>query len=155
MTTGYGTVRFNPNLYVDGKVCLSLLGTWSGEPWDPKASNLNQVLSSILFLIFTEEPYYNRPGNDKDGRIHQRECNQYDGGIVGNIISYGILDHLLKPHPIPEIYSFIVEYFQKNWQDVISPVVEKKVAYHTSNGTLMRRPETINADIQNIQKKLK
>ena len=27
-TTGGGSVRFNPNLYTDGKVCLSLLGTW-------------------------------------------------------------------------------------------------------------------------------
>lgn len=30
-TTGAGTVRFNPNLYNDGKVCLSLLGTWPGR----------------------------------------------------------------------------------------------------------------------------
>ena len=39
-TTGGGTVRFNPNLYADGKVCLSLLGTWHGgdqsEKWDPQ-----------------------------------------------------------------------------------------------------------------------
>jgi ubiquitin-protein ligase len=27
-TTGNGTVRFNPNLYSCGKVCLSILGTW-------------------------------------------------------------------------------------------------------------------------------
>ena len=25
-----GKVRFNPNLYNDGKVCLSILGTWAG-----------------------------------------------------------------------------------------------------------------------------
>ena len=29
-TTGKGAVRFNPNLYACGKVCLSLLGTWRG-----------------------------------------------------------------------------------------------------------------------------
>ncbi len=33
LTTGSGRVRFNPNLYNNGKVCLSLLGTWSGEAW--------------------------------------------------------------------------------------------------------------------------
>lgn len=33
LTTGGGQVRFNPNLYNCGKVCLSLLGTWSGEAW--------------------------------------------------------------------------------------------------------------------------
>lgn len=30
-TTGQGKVRFNPNLYSCGKVCLSLLGTWRGS----------------------------------------------------------------------------------------------------------------------------
>lgn len=42
-TTGQGNVRFNPNLYACGKVCLSLLGTWRGnasENWDPKMSTL-------------------------------------------------------------------------------------------------------------------
>jgi ubiquitin-protein ligase len=41
-TTGNGTVRFNPNLYANGKVCLSLLGTWKGntesENWNPDVS---------------------------------------------------------------------------------------------------------------------
>lgn len=42
-TTGNGKIRFNPNLYSCGKVCLSLLGTWRGhasENWDPKLSTL-------------------------------------------------------------------------------------------------------------------
>lgn len=43
-TTGGGTVRFNPNLYNNGYVCLSLLGTWRGnsktENWDPKLSSI-------------------------------------------------------------------------------------------------------------------
>ena len=30
LTTGGGRVRFGPNLYACGKVCLSLLGTWEG-----------------------------------------------------------------------------------------------------------------------------
>jgi ubiquitin-protein ligase len=34
-----------------GKVCLSLLGTWSGPGWDPKRSTLLQVLVSIQSLI--------------------------------------------------------------------------------------------------------
>ena len=35
LTTGGGSVRFNPNLYADGKVCLSLLGTYDGPRWMP------------------------------------------------------------------------------------------------------------------------
>ena len=46
LTTARGTVRFNPNLYNDGKVCLSLLGTYDGPRWDP-SSTINQVLIPV------------------------------------------------------------------------------------------------------------
>ncbi|MCO5589321.1 hypothetical protein L7F22_043287 [Adiantum nelumboides] len=32
LTTGGGKVRFNPNLYKNGTVCLSILGTWNDGP---------------------------------------------------------------------------------------------------------------------------
>lgn len=57
-TTGGGSVRFNPNLYANGKVCLSLLGTWRGngraEEWNEKTSTLLQVFVSIQSLIFVQ-----------------------------------------------------------------------------------------------------
>ena len=31
LLTGNGKVRFNPNLYMNGYICLSLLGTWPGN----------------------------------------------------------------------------------------------------------------------------
>jgi baculoviral IAP repeat-containing protein 6 len=51
----------DPNLYNCGKVCLSLLGTWSGsseEMWN-KDSTLLQLFVSIQALIFVREPYFN------------------------------------------------------------------------------------------------
>ncbi|KAL1660626.1 hypothetical protein GGF50DRAFT_106202 [Schizophyllum commune] len=62
MTTGGGQYRFNPNLYADGKVCLSLLGTWSGPGWVAGKSTLLQVLISIQSMILCDEPYLNEPG---------------------------------------------------------------------------------------------
>jgi len=61
-----GNERLNPNLYVDGKVCLSLLGTWSGPAWDPQRSTLLQVLVSLQGLVLVEEPYFNEPGHECD-----------------------------------------------------------------------------------------
>ncbi|CAH8824751.1 unnamed protein product [Trichobilharzia szidati] len=64
-TTAKNTFRFNPNLYEDGKVCLSILNTWHGsaeERWNPETSSLLQVLVSIQSLIFVHEPYFNEPG---------------------------------------------------------------------------------------------
>ncbi|KAF2260036.1 hypothetical protein CC78DRAFT_502185 [Lojkania enalia] len=65
-TEGNGPV--NPNLYEDGKICLSLLGTWhadeSNESWSPGKSTLLQVLVSIMGLVLVKEPYYNEAGYD-------------------------------------------------------------------------------------------
>ena len=57
-TTGKHTVRFNPNLYNDGKVCLSILNTWHGRPeekWNEKTSNLLQVSVSPNSIYGFEE----------------------------------------------------------------------------------------------------
>ena len=51
LTTGGGRVRFNPNLYNCGKVCLSLLGTWSGPGWVAGSSTLLQVCWLCLLLV--------------------------------------------------------------------------------------------------------
>lgn len=59
--------RLNPNLYEDGKVCVSLLGTWAGkgsEVWGP-SSTLLQVIVSIQGLILVPEPYFNEAGYEK------------------------------------------------------------------------------------------
>jgi ubiquitin-conjugating enzyme E2 O len=61
-----GHERLNPNLYVDGKVCLSLLGTWSGPAWDSQQSTMLQVLVSLQGLVLVEEPYFNEPGHECD-----------------------------------------------------------------------------------------
>ncbi|KAK9268306.1 hypothetical protein L1049_000053 [Liquidambar formosana] len=60
-----GGLRLNPNLYQCGKVCLSLLNTWSGnknEKWIPGVSTMLQVLVSIQALILNAKPYFNEPG---------------------------------------------------------------------------------------------
>ncbi|GAA5955577.1 hypothetical protein JCM8115_006794 [Rhodotorula mucilaginosa] len=60
--------RVSPNLYVEGKVCLSLLGTWSGdktENWSGARSSILQVFVSIQALIMVENPYFTEPGFEK------------------------------------------------------------------------------------------
>ncbi len=52
----------NPNLYADGKVCLSLLGTWDGPGWRPNESSLSEVLLAIQGQILCSDPFFNEPG---------------------------------------------------------------------------------------------
>lgn len=65
--------RLNPNLYEDGKVCVSLLGTWLGrdsEVWGLN-STLLQVIVSIQGLILVTEPYFNEAGYEKQRGTQQ------------------------------------------------------------------------------------
>ena len=61
--TGDGKTRFHPNLYRKGKVCLSILGTWSGPSWT-SSQNISSVLTTIQSLL-DEEPLRNEPGFEK------------------------------------------------------------------------------------------
>ncbi|CAG5099447.1 Oidioi.mRNA.OKI2018_I69.XSR.g16529.t1.cds [Oikopleura dioica] len=75
--------RINPNLYSNGKVCLSLLGTWSGsgcEKWS-YTSNILQLVVSLQGLTLNAEPYFNEPGfeahrNTPDGVVRSRNYNE-------------------------------------------------------------------------------
>lgn len=76
--------RLNPNLYECGKVCLSLLNTWTGgrdEMWLPNKSTMLQVLVSIQALILNAEPFFNEPGYEKtykgqEGRKRSKEYSE-------------------------------------------------------------------------------
>lgn len=103
-TTGRGTVRFNPNLYACGKVCLSLLNTWSGRPeekWSPKTSSFLQVLISIQSLIFVDDPYFNEPGyQGMQGTLSGiKESKKYNEGLHPNTVYWAMYDQLVNPSP--------------------------------------------------------
>jgi len=101
-TTGNNTFRFNPNLYAEGKVCLSLLGTWSGsegENWNKDASTLLQVLVSIQSLIFVPDPYFNEPGYESTMHTEDgiRQNREYSFDIREGCIRHAMLHNLRNP----------------------------------------------------------
>jgi len=61
--TNDGRTRFHPNFYVDGKVCLSILGTYSGPKW-ASSMNISTVLVSIYSLM-TPNPLIHEPAYEK------------------------------------------------------------------------------------------
>lgn len=61
-------VRLHPNLYVDGKVCLSLLGTWEGPPWTSCCTI--RILLLALQSILDDDPYMNEPNVRPDDASH-------------------------------------------------------------------------------------
>jgi len=73
-----GGLRLNPNMYESGKVCLSLLDTWTSkgnEVWNPTSSNVLQILISIQGLVLNAKPYFNEPGYEKQNGSGEGEKN--------------------------------------------------------------------------------
>jgi len=132
-TTGGERVRFNPNLYNNGKVCLSLLGTWSGEKgesWNSDISTFLQVLISIQSLILVEHPYFNEPGweremHTKSGKLKSFE---YSDNIRLETIKLGMIDMIKNS---PQSYEeFIKQHFimkQKEIYETIEKWIEETI----------------------------
>ena len=122
-TTGGGNVRFNPNLYKNGKVCLSLLGTWSGqkgESWNKDTSTFLQVLISIQSLILVDEPYYNEPSYERqmNTATGNKKSFDYKDNIRFQTIKWGIIDKIKNP---PKSYEkFIKEHFRLKKTEIIN-----------------------------------
>jgi len=102
LTTGNQTVRFNPNLYANGRVCLSLLNTWDGRPeekWNEQTSSLLQVLVSIQSLVLVQEPYFNEPGYEslRGTASGNAASAEYDANVREGTVRWAMLEVLQRP----------------------------------------------------------
>ncbi|KAL8754575.1 MAG: hypothetical protein Q9199_004241 [Rusavskia elegans] len=118
VTTGQGRIQFNPNLYANGKVCLSLLGTWAGGPetkWQPYKSTIASVLVSIQAMILVGWPLKNEPRfegmhNTTAGMGH---CLRYNHEIRRDTLKHATLDWLVQPGRRTGLWKDVVnDYFR-------------------------------------------
>ncbi|CAM0879181.1 unnamed protein product [Alopecurus aequalis] len=110
-----GGLRVNPNLYVDGKVCLSLLGTWSGrgnEVWDPSSSSILQVLVSLQGLVLNEKPYFNEAGYEKQVGTVEGEKNALPYNENTYLLSVKSMLYILRRPPM-HFEDFVKNHFCK------------------------------------------
>ncbi|KAL4982754.1 ubiquitin-conjugating enzyme/RWD-like protein [Aspergillus falconensis] len=96
VTTNSGTCRFSPNLYAGGKVCLSILGTWTGQPGEQwsSAQGLESVLISIQSLM-SSNPYENEPGYEHaKSQTDEENMAHYKAKICHETIRIAVLQPL-------------------------------------------------------------
>ncbi|XWS52060.1 hypothetical protein CRYUN_Cryun11dG0035000 [Craigia yunnanensis] len=116
-----GGLRLNPNLYSCGKVCLSLLNTWSGnknEKWLPGMSTMLQVLVSIQALILNQKPYFNEPGlahhsGTPKGELLSRQYNEDTF-----ILSLKTMIYSMRRQP-KHFEDFVVGHFYRRAHDIL------------------------------------
>ena len=111
-------VRFNPNLYVCGKVCVSLLNTWRGDQWTSC-----QTISTILLTLCTllcKNPLLNEPGVTSS----HADIQSYNEIIEFSNLRTAVCDILCRKEGIympffESFYPFVKENFIKNVDELI------------------------------------
>jgi len=118
-------IRFNPNLYKCGKVCLSILNTWHGEQW-----SACQTISTILLTLCTllcKDPILNEPGVSK---LHF-DFKKYTEIVEYANLEIAVCDILEKTpgvylqSPMDLFQNEVKEHFLKN-KDRLLEFAEKK-----------------------------
>ena len=123
--TNDGATRFNPNLYRDGKVCLSVINTWRGEGW----SSCQSIRSVLLILqtVLNDKPLVNEPGiNEK----HHDFIN-YNKIITFRNYEYSLIKQLSNNNPAiffdkNKMFGNIAKlYFIINYKNIIDNIKNK------------------------------
>ncbi|KAJ6402991.1 hypothetical protein OIU84_014995 [Salix udensis] len=109
-----GGWRINPNLYEEGKVCLSLLNTWTGrgnEVWHSSSSIL-QVLVSLQGLVLNSRPYFNEAGYDKQIRTAEGEKNSLSYNENTFLLNCKTMMYLMRKPP-KDFEDLVKEHFRR------------------------------------------
>jgi ubiquitin-protein ligase len=157
-------IRFNPNLYTCGKVCISLLNTWRGEQWT-SCQSISTILLTLCTLL-CKDPLLNEPGVTK---IHPDFIN-YTKIIEYKNIDIAILKVVNKMKPVYQdnflsFYPFVLENFKKNsekLENFLKEMATKEVVKELSTGMygmnkikidyplLLAKFKTLNESIANM-----
>ncbi len=121
------STRMHPNMYaLDGKMCLSILGTWEGPSWT-SAMSLTTVILAIQSIL-DDNPLVNEPGYEKNpssnDHIKYQKIIQYVNmkDFVGKTVQYLITPDSVNTESyfyIPYFKDFIKDQVQQNKQRIL------------------------------------
>jgi len=117
--TNNGIIRFNPNLYTNGKVCISILNTWHGDAWS-SCQSISTILLT-LSTILNSKPLLNEPGITES----HNEIIKYNQLITFSNISIAICDVLDNKIGCPwldKFHKIIEEQFLNNYHAILEKI---------------------------------
>lgn len=105
-----GYTRFHPNMYKEGKVCLSILHTWEGPKW-ASTMRLSTILLTLQSIMDTK-PLMHEPGYATGiGHIHYEYAQWVEHSCIKYIIAQSESIRLGKDQPEP--FKPFVEIFKQ------------------------------------------
>ena len=148
--TNDSETRFHPNLYRNGKVCISILNTWKGEQW----TSCQSIKSILLMLVtlFHNKPLLNEPGIKES----HKSFIPYNRIIKYKNIEIAILRTLSKNNnsfiikPCECFLPIYRKYVNKNKQKILDYVKSiREKPYYKS-----KEPPCVSISIYNMRCKL-
>lgn len=133
--TNDGKTRMNPNFYISGKVCLSILNTWRGEGWTSC-----QSIRSILLILSTtlnEKPLLNEPGITET----HRDFVNYQNMIAYKNIDISIIGIMNRRYFNDKFSMFrdiIQATFEKNHENIM--IMAKNLETKIEDNTIIAFP---------------
>jgi ubiquitin-protein ligase len=112
--TYHKAARFHPNMYVEGKVCLSILHTWAGPKW-ASTMRVSTVLVTLQSLMDTD-PLLHEPGFAT--RERTSHCKAYAEYIKHVCCSF-ILDCIENPLSWPKDFEIFREHFEERIPEIL------------------------------------
>jgi len=82
--TNDGVTRFHPNMYRNGKMCLSVLNTWRGDQWTG-CQSIRTILLTII-SIMDKFPLLHEPGFT----MKHQDVEKYNKIILYRNIDYSV-----------------------------------------------------------------
>ena len=112
--TNDGSTRMHPNMYKNGKVCLSLLNSWQGRDATDAWTGCQSISSILLTLrsIMTEGPLQHEPGC---GENH-RDYYKYSEIVRFRNIGLAIHD-ILTQESFSDIFPELIDIAKKDYVD--------------------------------------
>lgn len=119
--TSDGKTRFHPNLYIDGKVCLSILGTYSGPSWSGTQS-LTSVLLSLVGLL-DDNPLTHEPAYEKGTLLDSRH-REYADAVEHNMVKL-MIEHIqaFEKNPNDRLHPW--HFFRDDVNNILPQLKEK------------------------------
>jgi len=119
------SIRIHPNIYKCGKICLSILGTWSGPNWT-SIMDISSVLLSIKSLL-DNNPLYNEPGYNISNECHRELSETYNKSIIYNKVYNLYLRNSLNIPSEFIIFKDVIDKHFKDKKDMINNIIEKNI----------------------------
>lgn len=141
-------MRFHPNMYENGKVCLSILGTWNGPGWTSV-----QTLSSVLVVLqslFQNDPLRCEPGHENEKQeLVERYTSIVEHEVLRCCLCFEYISKRFEPYFEEAMSNHLdacknrvegrlVELQKRSSADIVAPAPFRRVKIKTQYDKIMQ-----------------